>query len=151
MTYGTTLAKHLQSFQLPVETEAWVELARDWLRWRRGIQPGRFRDKAEEKEKEREEERKREAERRGRRKKSRSRAQASSSRRLNPRSAVCRERESVASSSQLPALFAASLLCPCRLLLRKSAVTVPGNSPDSAWEGRWAAGWTCPHPLAQKR
>ena len=50
MTYGATLAKHLQSFQLPVETAAWVELARDRLHWRQSIQPGRFRDKAEEKE-----------------------------------------------------------------------------------------------------
>ena len=62
MTYGATLAKHLQSFQLPVETVAWVELARDRLHWRQSIQPGRFRDKAEEKEKERGEKRKKEKE-----------------------------------------------------------------------------------------
>ena len=62
MTYGATLAKHLQSFQLPVETVAWVELARDRLHWRQSIQPGRFRDKAEEKEKERGEKRKKEEE-----------------------------------------------------------------------------------------
>ena len=62
MTYGATLAEHLQSFQLPVETVAWVELARDRLHWRQSIQPGRFRDKAEEKEKERGEKRKKEEE-----------------------------------------------------------------------------------------
>ena len=66
MTYGATLAKHLQSFQLPVETAAWVELAKDRLHWRQSIQPGRFRDKAEEKEKERGEKRKKEEEERER-------------------------------------------------------------------------------------
>ena len=77
MTYGATLAKHLRRFDIPVEAEEWVELAKDRVGWRARIQPGKHSStEEEEKEKERAGKRKNQQEARERGRQKRSQAEA---------------------------------------------------------------------------
>ena len=77
MTYGATLAKHLRRFDIPVEAEEWVELAKDRVGWRARIQPGKHSStEEEEKEKETAGKRKNQQEARERGRQKRSQAEA---------------------------------------------------------------------------